>query len=93
MNLFIEMGNAWFEWLLQTSWQAAVLAGLILVAQWLFRKRLSPAWRHGLWLLLMVRLLLPTPPPTGFSVFNDSVILNKSFDWITAFNVGFDDVQ
>ncbi len=44
-----------FEWLLQTSWQAAVLAVLILLAQLFFRNRLSPAWRHGLWLLLLVR--------------------------------------
>ena len=59
-----------FRWILQTSWQAAVLAGLILLAQWLLRRRLAPAWRYGLWLLLITRLLIPVVPPSGFSIFN-----------------------
>ncbi|MGA2557709.1 MAG: M56 family metallopeptidase, partial [Verrucomicrobiota bacterium] len=59
-----------FPWVLQTTWQAAVLAGLILAAQWLLRKRLSPAWRYGLWLLLVVRLLMPVSPHSAFSIFN-----------------------
>ncbi len=59
-----------FHWVLQTTWKAAALAGLILLAQWLLRERLSPAWRHRLWLLLVVRLLMPVPPPSAFSIFN-----------------------
>ena len=52
------------------EWQAAVVAGLILLAQLLLRKRLSPAWRHGLWFPLLVRLLMPRTPSSGVSVFN-----------------------
>src|SRR6185369_5642825 len=59
-----------FRWILQTTWQTAVLVGLILLAQWLLRRRLAPAWRYGLWLLLVVRLLMPVVPPSGFSIFN-----------------------
>jgi beta-lactamase regulating signal transducer with metallopeptidase domain len=59
-----------FRWVLQTSWQAAVLVGLILLAQRLLRRRLAPAWRYGLWLLLVARLLMPVVPPSGFSIFN-----------------------
>jgi len=59
-----------FEWLLQTSWQAAVLAVLILLAQWLLRKRLTGVWRHGLWLLLVVRLVMPMTPSSAVSIFN-----------------------
>ena len=72
MNLgnFVSLGSGFFRWVLQTSWQAAVLAGLILAGQWLLRKRLSPAWRYGLWLLLVVRLLMPSSPPSAFSIFN-----------------------
>jgi beta-lactamase regulating signal transducer with metallopeptidase domain/lipopolysaccharide export system protein LptA len=70
MNNLIPFGGGGFRWILQSSWQAAVLAGLILGAQWLLRKRLSPAWRHGLWLLLVVRLLMPISPPSIFSIFN-----------------------
>ena len=59
-----------FRWILQTTWQATVLVGLILLAQWLLRRRLAPAWRYGLWLLLVGRLLMPVVPPSGLSIFN-----------------------
>ena len=68
-NLTYLIGGV-FQWILQTTWQAAVLTGLILLAQWLLRKRLSPTWRYGLWLLLVVRLLMPVLPQSAFSVFN-----------------------
>jgi len=54
----------------QTTWQAAVLAIVILLAQGLLRNRLSPAWRYGLWLLLVGRLLMPAMPPSAVSIFN-----------------------
>src|SRR5665213_1301949 len=59
-----------FRWVLQSSWQAAVLVGLIMLAQLLLRKRLSSSWRYGLWLLLLVRLLMPFSPQSAFSIFN-----------------------
>jgi len=62
--------NGCFGWLLQTTWRAAVIAVIILLAQWLLRNRLSPAWRHGLWFLLVARLLMPTTPNSAVSVFN-----------------------
>src|SRR5215471_6952084 len=54
--------ESFFDWLLRTSWQAAVLALLVLAVQWIFQKRLSASWRHALWLLVLVRLLLPVSP-------------------------------
>ena len=69
MNALVGL-ERWFGWLLQTSWQAAVLAGLILLAQFLLRKRLSPAWRHALWFLLLARLLMPMTPSSPVSIFN-----------------------
>jgi beta-lactamase regulating signal transducer with metallopeptidase domain len=59
-----------FHWVLQTTWQATVLAGLILLAQLLLRKKLRPSWRYGLWLLLVFRLLMPAVPQSAFSIFN-----------------------
>src|SRR5437762_14066871 len=70
MNALDAIASEVFRWVLQTTWQAAVLAGLILLTQGLFRKRLSPAWRYGLWLLLVVRLLIPVPPQSALSIFN-----------------------
>ena len=54
--------ETFFGWLVQTTWQAAVIAALILLAQFLLRNRLSPGWRYSLWLLLVARLLMPVTP-------------------------------
>ncbi|MEA2709774.1 MAG: bla regulator protein blaR1 [Phycisphaerales bacterium] len=52
------------------SWQAAVLAGMVLIVQWLLRGRLSSRWRYNLWLLVLLRLLVPVTPQSSLSVFN-----------------------
>lgn len=52
------------------SWQAALLAVLVWLAQGLTRKWLSPPWRYRLWLLVVVRLLLPFSPASPLSIFN-----------------------
>ncbi len=61
----------WFgSWLLENSWQAAILAILIFTVQFIFRRWLTPFWRHALWLLLIVKLLIPFNLESNFSVFN-----------------------
>ena len=52
------------------SWQAALLVVMVLLAQWVTRRWLAPAWRYRLWLLVVVRLLLPFSPASPLSVFN-----------------------
>jgi beta-lactamase regulating signal transducer with metallopeptidase domain/sugar lactone lactonase YvrE len=64
------IGIAVFDWVIQTSVHGAVLVGLILVAQSLMGGQLSPRWRYRLWLLLVLRLLMPALPQSPFSVFN-----------------------
>ncbi|NLT72367.1 MAG: hypothetical protein GXX91_16965, partial [Verrucomicrobiaceae bacterium] len=57
-----ESADAIFSAVLLASRDAAVLAlaiGGILLA---IGRRIPPAWRHGLWLLVAVRLLLPALP-------------------------------
>jgi len=54
----------------RVSLQAGVLVVLVLVVQWLFRKQLPPRWRCALWLLVVVRLLLPFSPGSAASIFN-----------------------
>jgi beta-lactamase regulating signal transducer with metallopeptidase domain len=79
----------------RASWQASILVLLVLLAQGLMRRRLSPAWRSALWLLVVVRLLLPATPPSGWSLFNltdglvpsvggasDSVAANNPIAWM-----------
>ncbi len=70
MNTIINLAESAFKLVAQTTWQATVVAGLILLAQWLFRKRLTPAWGYGLWLLLVARLLMPASFPSALSIFN-----------------------
>src|SRR5215213_6745907 len=43
------------SWLLRVGLQASVLVILVLLAQKLLRNRVSPAWRHALWLLVAAR--------------------------------------
>ena len=58
-----------FSWLLTASWQASVLALLVLGLQWILRGQLNPRWRYALWLLVVVRLLLPALPESALSLF------------------------
>jgi len=59
-----------FRWVLRTSGEATVIVGLILAIQVLLRNRLAPRWRYSLWLVLVVRLVLPWMPESPASVFN-----------------------
>jgi beta-lactamase regulating signal transducer with metallopeptidase domain len=58
-----------FGWLLTASWQASVLALLVLLLQAVLRGRLNPRWRHALWLLVLLRLVLPALPESAWSLF------------------------
>lgn len=52
------------------SVEASVLLLLIIVLQKVFHRALPVLWRHGLWFLVVVRLLLPVPPQSEWSIFN-----------------------
>ncbi|QJD86984.1 M23/M56 family metallopeptidase [Cohnella herbarum] len=51
-----------FERTLINSMEAAAVVIAILLLSWLFRKKLSPGWHYALWMLLLVKLLLPLLP-------------------------------
>jgi beta-lactamase regulating signal transducer with metallopeptidase domain/N-acetylneuraminic acid mutarotase len=70
MNSLGEFAGSFCQFLWRNSWQSSVLMVLVLGANWSLRKKLSPAWRHGLWLLVFVRLAWPYAPPSQLSVFN-----------------------
>ena len=57
-------------WLGKVSIQAALLVCIILLVQVIFKRYLPGRWRYALWLLLMVRLIIPWAPASRFSVFN-----------------------
>lgn len=54
----------------RNSVEAGVLVLVVLLAQWLFGKRIAPRWRCALWLLVMARLLLPVSAGSMVSMFN-----------------------
>ena len=62
--------SPWLQGLGKASVQAAVLVVVVLLAQTVFRRRLSPHWRAGLWLLVVARLLLPVSFSSTASLFN-----------------------
>ncbi len=62
--------HAFFHWLLRSSWQAAVLTVLVVLAQFCLGKRLDARWRHWLWFLVVIRLVVPSTPSSPASLFN-----------------------
>ncbi len=59
-----------FDLAVQASWQAAVIAALVLAISVIFGRRIGPAWRCALWAIVFLRLLLPALPPSSMSLFN-----------------------
>ena len=68
MNLWNALPPAG-QWLLKSSAQAAVLVVVVLAMQGLLRRQLPARWRHALWWLVVIRLLLPASPSSGLSLF------------------------
>jgi beta-lactamase regulating signal transducer with metallopeptidase domain len=70
MNAPIWNSTSVWTWVWQTSLAATVLIGLVLLLQFCFRKVLPARWCYALWLLVLLRLLLPVSPASSFSIFN-----------------------
>lgn len=64
MNVLSAVLNRWLEWAVAASWQLALLVGLLTALTYLLRNA-SPQLRYGLWLLVLVKALLP--PTLGVS--------------------------
>ncbi|MDC6154983.1 M56 family metallopeptidase [Bacillus albus] len=59
-----------FDWLIETSLMASILVGFILCIKILFRNKLTPRWQYMLWIVLMIRLLLPWSPDSSYSIYS-----------------------
>jgi beta-lactamase regulating signal transducer with metallopeptidase domain len=57
-----------FEWLLRTTVQGSLFILLIVTVQALLRQRLGARLRYCLWLLLLIRLVLPWAPESRISL-------------------------
>lgn len=70
MSLAPAILERFSAWLLANSWQAVVVAGLVLIVQYLLGGWLTARARHALWWLVVLRLMLPVPPASSLSLFN-----------------------
>ncbi|MEH7420116.1 M56 family metallopeptidase [Bacillus thuringiensis] len=60
----------YFDWVIETSIMASILVGLILCIKILLRNKLTPRWQYLLWMILIVRLLLPWSPDSSYSIYS-----------------------
>ncbi|MFC2158137.1 M56 family metallopeptidase [Acidobacteriota bacterium] len=63
MDTLLASTQPFFGWLLQTTLCASVVIGLILLLQKVLGRRLGPRWTHALWLVLLIRMVLPGTIP------------------------------
>lgn len=59
-----------FEWIWTTTIMASVLALLIFLAKIILKDRIKPRMFYLLWVMLIVRLVMPWTPESSFSMFN-----------------------
>ena len=59
MNTLLDTAELWLRNTATLSWKGALLALAIGLALLLLRRHISPAWRHGLWLLVILRFTVP----------------------------------
>jgi len=70
MGSLLAQAGPLFDWLVRSTIQASVLILLILAFRLATRGRLRARWHYLLWLLVVVRMLLPWAPESGLSLFN-----------------------
>ena len=54
-----SLAQAWWDWMGPMFWQMGVLVLVIGAVDFLLRRHLWPQLRYALWLLILVRLILP----------------------------------
>jgi TonB family protein len=67
-----EISSEIFNWVIRGSLYAVAVVFIIVIAQTLTRRMLPARWCYALWLILLVRLVLPagTGPETNWSLWN-----------------------
>ncbi|HDR8156275.1 TPA: methicillin resistance protein [Bacillus cereus] len=68
-----------FDWVIETSIMASILVGLILCMKVLLKNQLTPRWQYALWLILLVRLILPWSPNSSFSMYS---MLSQGYEYL-----------
>ncbi len=58
-NFLNTLAEHWYTWQFAMLWQMAVLIGVIWIIDLLIRKWAHPQVRYALWMLILVKLLIP----------------------------------
>lgn len=59
-----------FGWVIKTSIMAGILAIVILFARYIFKDKLGAKWHFAIWVLLIIRLLIPFSMESPISIYN-----------------------
>lgn len=59
-----------FNWVIKSSIMASIFAVLILLIKYVLRKKLDARWQYALWMLLMIRLLIPYDIQSPWSIYS-----------------------
>jgi beta-lactamase regulating signal transducer with metallopeptidase domain len=70
--------------LLAASLKGTALIVLVIVIQWIGRDRIPAGWRYAMWLLVLLRLLMPVAPASPVSLFNLAASDSDVFEIETA---------
>lgn len=71
-----------FLWFFYSTLAASAVALLVMVIQRLFHRHLSARLQHALWLIVLVRLLLPDFPSSPASIFNVATHIKNAVSMI-----------
>ncbi|WP_242142161.1 MULTISPECIES: M56 family metallopeptidase [unclassified Bacillus cereus group] len=62
--------SRFFDWVIETSLMASILVGIILCVKIVLKDKLTPRWQYVLWMILVVRLLLPWSPDSSYNIYS-----------------------
>ena len=59
-----------FNWVIKSSMMASILAVLILLVNYALQNKLQAKWQYAIWMLLILRLLIPYNIQSPWSIYN-----------------------
>lgn len=59
-----------FNWVIETSVMASILAVLILLVKYIFKDIIGAKWHYAIWGLLIIRLIMPISIESSLSIYN-----------------------
>ena len=77
INYFTQI---WWEWMIGMFWQASLLIIIIYIIDLFIKKWAWPQVRYGLWLLILLKLIIPPSLSSNFSIISHLLPVEKSID-------------